>query len=251
MHELSSPKTWFLFLEYIIVVSFWCYFCKAEVDDLSSNPALYFTNPMSIMQFISLSLCLYCMVSYASIVLSHFFLNFTLPFSPVPMDRYIEYTKLSDLSMQFSSFMTNISINTCLIFIRCISLTTGLVPQTGIVFNTIDQVRNRVFAFCFMFMIMLFAFSMAAFFLFGPMAAPFSELAKSFINMIKMIMTEANLEVLQRSSNFYVGTGFFMVFHIFFLIVQQIMLAILIHGYQKERRRINNLADSERLYIYI
>mmetsp|Transcript_133030 Transcript_133030/g.331995 ORF Transcript_133030/g.331995 Transcript_133030/m.331995 type:complete len:1777 (-) Transcript_133030:96-5426(-) len=244
-HDLSRPASWVRFFIYTSVLIMFCFFVKAEFEDMSADWVSYFSDLMAMVHAASLALCAYCLVIHLTIFVSYTYLHFQFPMSTDKTARQQEFEDLASLAVRMDNFVTILSVNTLLICVRLISVITTLVPQAGIVINTMLQVGYSLIAFCVMFAIMSVGFTFVGYFCFGMRTEGFSTIAHSAISTTKMLMHDPNY-LLLREGDSDAGFVFFVVFHISFLLVQQIALSILMLGYFKERGRVEQLQDVDK-----
>lgn len=236
LHDFANPVTYVRFGCYIIILLLFCVFVKTEIDDMTADYATYFSNFMLLVHCISLVLCAICIVQYFMIVFSYAYINFEFPL-PVPKaERYRDFEDLVNLANSMGDFMLIISLNLCLVLCRLITLMTTIVPQSGVIFNTFGSMKYNLVAFFMMFVIMVLGFTMAGYFLFGTRAESYSTMTQAFLSTLRLMQREGAREQLNNADPMMANI-YFVVFHLFFLIVLQILISVLIYGYDKEKER--------------
>jgi hypothetical protein len=245
LHSYERVETYVRLVLYVVILVLFVYFVKNEVDDMQADYVTYFSNFMALLNIASLVICAYCIVEYLTIVLSFDFINFTLPFDDDVKKREEQFKSLVDLAQRTQAFMMPLAINLLFTFARFISLLTGLFPDSGIVFNSIHQARFQLLGFLTVFVVMIVGFTFAGFYIFGVGMVEYSSLDRAFITTLKAIMRETLFSKMYNTSP-ALALGFFLTFHLFFLIVKQPMLSIIIYGYCLEKKRMQGLSDSDR-----
>jgi len=245
LHDLSMPEAWLRFLLYITIVVLFCYFVKSEVEEFSADWTNYLSDFMTVVHVTSLAMTAYCIILYMSITLSYTYLHYEFREFEVKLTKHQEFEDLANLAINMEHFMATLSVTTFLICIRCISVMTTLIPQTGLVVNSVLHVKYNLTAFCTAFSVLMIAATITSYFFFGARVEAFSTITYSIITTIQMVMKDPICHVLQRGDE-QMGYGYFIIFHLFFLIVQQSLLSILIGGYFTERSRIDKLRDADR-----
>lgn len=240
MHDPRSPTSWLRFILYLIIILLFVFFVKVEFEDMSADPSTYFSDVISVMHAVSLFLVGYCIVLYLTVVVSYSYLHFSFPMANDMNARIGQFQDLASLSGRVADFITLVSVNICLIFIRCIAVVTTLAPTTAIVFNTISEAKYSLMSFCIMFGIIFLGFTFAGYFLFGTRMQEYSTVIKAILSTIKLIMGDSTFPDLDIADG-DMATVYFMVFQILFLIVSQILLSIVIQGHKKEKERLTSL----------
>lgn len=245
LHEISHPLTYVRFVLYVSILLLFCIFVKTEVDDMTADYASYFSNFMLLVHCFSLVLSAVCIVQYFLIVFSYAFINFVFPMSTDVSVRQQDFEDLVNLANSMGSFMLIISLNICLVLCRLITLMVTVIPQSGVIFNTFGQMKYYVVAFFVVLMIMLFGSAMAGYFLFGSRLETYSTMTKAFLSTLRLLQREVAREGLLRADT-RMGNIYFVVFHLFFLIVMQLLVSVLIFGYveEKERSRVMDVGDA-------
>lgn len=233
------------FILYGVIVGLFVYFLKNEVDEISADWADYFTNVMAILNLISLMLTLSCIISYLASVLDYDFFHFALPFSLDADVAEHDFSAIVDLAMRMENIQPLMSINAALIYLRLSTMLTGIVPDSGLVFNAIHQVRLHLGGFFLMFVLVTLGFTFTGHYLFGQRMQGFSNMLESFVTVTKAILACLNYSELTQA-NPQLAEAFFFIFHLFFLVVQQPMLSIILYGYFTEKNRLSKLQDTDR-----
>jgi len=245
LHDPSKPETYIRFLLYIVIIMLFCIFVKTEVDDMTADYRGYFSNFLVYAHVASLGLCAICIVQYLMIVCSYAYINFKFPMPDDPLDQQQDFEDLVNLASSMGTFTWIISWNLFLILARFITLMTSIIPQSGVIFNTFGQMKYNLVAFFMMFGVMMLGFSFAGYYLFGARIEAYSTLTTAILSSFRMMLREP-VRAMVKKGDAELGSIFFVVFHLLFLIVQQILISVLIYGYDKERERIENMVDAER-----
>lgn len=95
------------------------------------------------------------------------------------------------------------------------------------------------------FLVLLGGFTFSGYFLFGVQLSKFDKVTGALLEVIKMVCLTSNIEEL-RAADIQLGWIYFVIFHLSFLIFQQILYAMLICGYDLEKDRIEKLQEAEK-----
>eukprot|EP00928_Gymnodinium_smaydae_P092333 TRINITY_DN7618_c0_g2_i1.p1 TRINITY_DN7618_c0_g2~~TRINITY_DN7618_c0_g2_i1.p1 ORF type:complete len:1751 (-),score=274.06 TRINITY_DN7618_c0_g2_i1:106-5358(-) len=245
LHDPSRPESYVRFILYLLIIGLFIYFLKNEFDDMSADVVAYFSNFMALLHMTSLVLCAVSIILYIRVALNYDYLMFELPLPRDFQMRVAEFESLVTLSDSMATFSYVIGWNSCLIYIRLISLLIGLAPDSGIVFNTITQVRFHLLGFLAMFVILTVAFCLGGYFLLGAGSWLFSTWTGSFMTTTRAILRESHYHQIMEACP-ELGFMFFFSFHLTFLIARQPMLSMIIHGYFLEKERMKQLSDTDR-----
>lgn len=246
LHNVNEPSTWIRFFLYLVIIVLFVYFLKNEFDDMSADTVSYFSVPMSVIHILSLSLTGFCVIYYVTIVLAPDYIKFQFPISDGDEEKEKAFSSISSLASRMDVVVAFLSVNTVFIFIRFISLLTSLAPDSGVVFNTIGHVKFYLLSFGVIFFVVMTGFWIAGFLLFGSNVYAFSDLLRSFITTFRGAVAQDSLCEMMEVSDQDLGVLFYFLFHMFFLIVKQPMLSIIIYGYNVEKIRMSKLADTDR-----
>merc|ERR1712048_1209439 len=99
-----------------------------------------------------------------------------------------------------------------------------------IVFNTIGQAASNLITFGMLTLVMFLGFTIAAYTLFGAKVEDFSSLPNAFITSLMMVMRLGMYEEMKEGDSL-LATPFFIVFHLYFLILTTVLLSIMVRGY--------------------
>ncbi|CAE8619193.1 unnamed protein product [Polarella glacialis] len=246
VHDLDKWESWARFMLYIIILVCFTVFLKNEIEDMSADVTSYFTHVMGIIHVVSFGLCAYCILTYAMIVCSFTFLNFSLPISPIASERNLEFQNLASLADMQATFMVWVSTNTGLICVQAIALMSNLAPHWSLILITISRMRKHLLAFLAILVVLILGFVQAGMLLFGESFLHFSDFLRGIVSGVQMVNGQGNYTSLQEA---HPGAGYmyFLIFHICFLIFKTVLLSIIINGYIFERRSLEN-ADSADTY---
>jgi hypothetical protein len=234
LHDWGQPLSYVRYSLYLLIVIIWCVMTLFEIDDLNNDPKAYFSNMMSLISFWSLLISFVFFVLYVRTVMSHTYFNFALPLTGTSAEKKRQFDDLVDMASQFKLFLRLLSINACLVFVSTVAQLTVLAPRFGIVWKTIQRQKEQLIAFFTIFFFSIVGFTFAGQVLFGNMDAAWSNFFEGMISVVQMTMLDDNLGRL-RLADINMGYYYFMFFHIFFLIIKQILLSILINGYKVEK----------------
>eukprot|EP00429_Kryptoperidinium_foliaceum_P003204 CAMPEP_0176020016 /NCGR_PEP_ID=MMETSP0120_2-20121206/9685_1 /TAXON_ID=160619 /ORGANISM="Kryptoperidinium foliaceum, Strain CCMP 1326" /LENGTH=1787 /DNA_ID=CAMNT_0017353103 /DNA_START=63 /DNA_END=5426 /DNA_ORIENTATION=- len=242
LHDMSNGANWARFVVYLFVVIFFIYFLKAEVEDMLVSYIAYFSDPLAILQLVSLLLTLVCLVLYISVAMSYTFLNFEFPLDEDPAERQQEFKDLANLALGFEQFSGVLAVNTFLVCVRAVPAVAVLVPQFGIVLDSLRKVKYTLAAWMSLYFSLLIGFSFAALYIFGPRAEEFCTLTASVITSVKVMMGGSIKLTLEKSDP---GMAFFcfIVFTVPFFIVHEVFYAIVLSGYSKDRQEKDKSSD--------
>lgn len=234
LHDASNPSTWVRFVIFLIVLCFFCYFLKAEVEDMLVSVSGYWSDPLAIMQVLSLSLTAVSLVMYLMVSLSYTYINFEFPLALNMEERFNEFQDLANLAMGMERFNTVMAVNTFVVCLRGVAAAVVLVPQLGAVVDSLGHVKYTFMAWFALYIAMLLGYSFAGLFVFGPRSKDFCTFTDSFITSVKVMSGGRIFNSLQKSDADVAFTCF-IVFVIPFMIVHEVFYSILLSGYLRDR----------------
>jgi hypothetical protein len=229
---------WLRYLALLVMVVGFFGFFKYEMDDISADPLAYFTNALQIIHFISLVLSLVIVIVWCSLVYSYDYRSARLPLDVEITAKTEQFENIVGLAGVAKIFSDIMSVNLCLIIIRCILLMANMTPFLSVIINTISTARLDLFSFVVVFAILFFGFTVAGYILCGSRTKDFSTWPRSFITCLKMVMGESNFEKLD-SGDQMLGQPYFFCFHLIFIIIKNVLLSVICLAYYKERKKVD------------
>lgn len=237
IHDFSLVSSYVRIFTYIVIIICFVFFFRSQVEDVSADYRLYFSEPMGYIHLATILLCAYVIVIYLTIIFSYAFLNFNLPMETS------EFADIAELTINNQDLKVVVSVITCLLFVQAVAECTSLIPQLRLLVDSMGVMSNHLVTFFVVFFIMILGFSLAGMFLLGFNLSQFSSPAHSILTVVEMIRGKANYDLIVEADDSF-GDAYFLFFQFFFLIFQQFLLTILMTGYLKERKR---LAESEQV----
>jgi len=242
--DMDNPQNYARLLVEILLLCLYFFFVKNELDDMSLPG--YFYKFANLLHLATLAMMTFCIAWYAWLVLDYPYrreLEFEYPrmFLDEHMmeQRKKSFDKYCDIANKTTIFMNVETLTLCLVFIRVFTLMMMAVPRSGIIFNTIAQASRNLLTWVLMTGIMFFGFSAAAHYLFGTNVFMYSTFGKSFVMSFSMIIGQSNFERLQRGDDNW-GLVYYFSFHLYFIILVNMLIAILTGGYIREKNRLMN-----------
>ncbi|CAE7383465.1 unnamed protein product, partial [Symbiodinium necroappetens] len=237
IHDLNAVPTYFLFALYLVIIVCFVFFLRAQIEDISADYRAYLSEPMGYIKLALFCLCFYCIVQYFTIVFSYMFLNFRLPMKPS------DFQEVAELTMNNEDLKVAVSVTTCLLFVQAIAECCAVLPQLQLLVHSMGVVKEHLAAFIVAFFIMVLGFGLGGMFALGWKVGEFGSMPHSILTVVEMIRGKSNYPTIISADGDF-GDAYFLFFHFFFLIFQQFLLAILVVGYMKVRKRH---ADSEQV----
>ncbi|CAE7255774.1 pkd2 [Symbiodinium natans] len=237
IHDTNSVSTYFLFFLYLVIIVCFVFFFRAQIEDISADYRAYLSEPMGYIKLALFCLCFYCIMQYFTIVFSYTFLNFRLPM------KTSDFQEVAELTMNNEDLKVAVSVTTCLLFVQAIAECCTLIPQLQLLVHSMSVMKEHLAAFFVAFFIMVMGFALGGMFALGWKIREYGTMPYSILTVIEMMRGKSNYPSII-SANHEFGDAYFLFFHFFFLIFQQFLLAILVIGYMKVRKR---QADSEQV----
>eukprot|EP00403_Amphidinium_massartii_P003708 CAMPEP_0178383642 /NCGR_PEP_ID=MMETSP0689_2-20121128/7105_1 /TAXON_ID=160604 /ORGANISM="Amphidinium massartii, Strain CS-259" /LENGTH=1704 /DNA_ID=CAMNT_0020003865 /DNA_START=14 /DNA_END=5129 /DNA_ORIENTATION=+ len=245
LHEVSSWETWFRYILFVVVLALLVYFVKNEIDDMTSEGSEYFKNLVNLVHLTSLGLSLYLIILHFQITLNYRYVQFKFPLESNVGGEEEVFRDLVGLANDQATYNTIISITTCLIFSRCISLISTLAPDSGVIFNTFSQAKENLMSAFVLFLVVFAGFTFCSWFLLCTAGTNFYNLPSTITSHMTMIMGFSNYDAIRKGDP-NIALPYFCVFHLFWLVVKQLLLSIIICGYLKERETIAKPGQSDK-----
>jgi hypothetical protein len=227
----------------MILLMFW--FLRTEVDDMSADPKVYFTGLQQILQLCSLALSFTVVIMWALLVFNYDYRQQKLPLLEDSAEKLQQFDNLVSLANLASAFQDVMSVNLCLIIIRCIFLMANMTPSLSVIVSTLHRAGSDLFAFITVFSVLFLGCTFASYFLCGSRNEQYKDFIYSVITCLKMVMGESQFSALA-SGDPVLGMVFFFFFHMSFIIVQNVLLSVLCLAYNEERKRVENPAVAEK-----
>lgn len=237
IHDFSLVSTYARIFIYIVIIVCFVFFFRSQVEDISADYKLYFSEPMGYIHLALVVLCAYVIVIYLTIIFSYAYLHFNLPMEAA------EFPDIAELTMNNQDLKVVISVVTCLLFVQAVAECTSLMPQLRLLVDSMAVMSNHLVTFFVLLFLMILGFGLAGIFLLGYDLSQFRSVDRSILTVVEMIRGKANYDQIVEADDSF-GDSYFLFFQFFFLIFQQFLLTILMTGYLKERKR---LAESEQV----
>lgn len=245
-HDESSTQTYVRAAVYFILIVLFIFFLRDEITDMTADPADYLSNFLKIISLSALAMFVVSGVVYVQLVLHHAFITFEFPMADQGfyMERRIQqFDDLVMLSENQEQFFMMLSILWMLVMVRVIVIGTSLIPDMTIVFNTLSRISADLTGLLILVLVFWAGFCFAFHYLFGVRSKPFSGLATTFITTLRMIMGQTLYEAMEQGDPSY-SSIFFIMFHVWFLILQQVLLSVVIVGFDDEKQASKSPGDT-------
>lgn len=215
------------------------FFFSNEISDISSESLDYFKRPAAIIQVVTITFSVVCIIYYTLLVLNYWYINFTFPMTANVEDEETVFRRLLMLASRSETFNTLLSFNTCLVFSRCVMLMSRTAPDAAIFFNMIEEAKKPLLSFFLMCGVMLYGFTLSSFYLFAQSTSEFRKVEGAFLNILMMVMGSPNFDICV-NGDIAMGMVFFFVFHVFNIVVLQLFLSTLIVGYDTAKGGVDD-----------
>lgn len=243
IHSPLLFTAWVRYFLYLVIVSFVIVFVKNEVEDMTTDYAGYFSQPMGYVTVCSFAFILYTMVLFFTMVFHFTFLNFRLPMDTDPRKQIEQFQSIAHLAGTNETFNVALGISTCLVVAQGVSLMTSLLSQWRLVSVTLSSMAQHLVAFLAIFFIMIVGFGQAGHWLLGLKMDAFRSTSRGILTVMEMVKGKANYKEIVREGGFF-GDVYWFGLEFFFLIFQQFLTALISVGYFKQRAMQSDHAAS-------
>eukprot|EP00392_Amoebophrya_sp_AT5.2_P001310 g1312.t1 len=260
----SSALNYFrLFLEIVVLVLFG-FFLVDEWSNFADAPRAYLSKSSSWLSIVSLGFTLITVVLYVVLVVSHDYTALMLPLPSLEDGREITegwiegITSLQFLSERADAVASAASVNICFIFIRLLTLLANVSPNLGLVLQSLSQGQASLACFLFLFLLLFCGFALSGYLQFGGNVEMFSTWYKALLTCLRMSMGDFDFKLLKNSAQTpFIATVWFILFMaIFFLVLVNMFLSIIVSCYNKqvkylnEQLEIHGEIDSLKLFVH-
>lgn len=163
----------------------------------------------------------------------------------IPIEENEELDNLINYAISFRSFARVTAITTLLISFKVIVILKNKYPSFGVLFDTIRGAKRDIFNFGLITIVLLNAFALAGHLGFGMSSEYFSTVDSSFMTLFEMILGNANMYFFG-DVNPELSKIFFLIYmSLFFFILLNMFLAIVIATYTDIRQRNQKLLEAK------
>lgn len=226
------------FLLAVMVILFFS-LLRSEIDDMSSNPGQYLTNIMQLLQLASLGLSCAAIGWWVVTVYSYSYRRVGLPLPTEEVRKQEVLSNLVDLATNMQTFVNILAVNILLVVIRCITVVSSMSPQSNVIFLTINRAKGDLLSFVIVFMILFAGFTFSGFYLCGQSSSAFTNIITSMLTCLKMVMGEPMRAEIEDGDRTF-GIAYFFGFHLFFIIIQNMLLSMICLAYYKESEMLKD-----------
>lgn len=245
LHDFGRARTYTRIVTYFILACLFIFFLKDEITDMTAAPTEYFTNYLKVISLSALLMFFVTLIVYCQLVLTHEYitLEFPLPDQDFEQHKRIEeYDQLVYLGYMQDLFFSCLSFLWLLFMWRVIVIGTSLVPDMSIVFATLRSILPNLFAWFALLVVFWAGFTISYHYIFGVRSYQFSEPYLASLTTLRMMCGQTMFEDMQQGDPNY-ATLLFIGFHLWFLIIFQMMYSIVILGYGLEKKDAENSGD--------
>lgn len=255
LHDMDRTMTWVRFVLYGIIIVLFCYFVKTECEELSYGVIDKCSSVVTLLHALSLSMCLYCIIKYLTVVVSHAYLHYEFP-QPEEVEIWeargegpaflqAAFQDLVNLANSMENFCSVLSVKTFLVCLKCCTVMKVLVPQCGLFMATMLNVKGYLLGYIMVFGVCMSSFTLAGYYLFGYRIQEWSTMPGCLVTAIRMVMMDPNLQRLFAGDE-KMAYPFFIGFHLLFLVLQQVVHSFWLFGYIQQRALIEQLPEDEK-----
>ncbi|CAD7964530.1 unnamed protein product [Amoebophrya sp. A25] len=240
-------ETYFRLILEICVVLLFSFFLVDEYNNFSDAPVQYLKKPLSWLSVGNLALCFTCVILYIYWVTSHSFSSMELPLEGLQeggmiSKQWIEGVKeLQFLSERAQAVATVGGVNICFIFLRLLTLMSAVSPNLGLVLQSLGQGSESFSCFTFIFLLLFCGFGLSGYLQFGGTVEQFSTWYGALLTCLRMTIGDFDFkEMHSEAQNPFVAVIWFVIFMaIFFLVLVNMFLSIIVSCYNKQVRYLN------------
>eukprot|EP00397_Hematodinium_sp_SG-2012_P000231 GEMP01000231.1.p1 GENE.GEMP01000231.1~~GEMP01000231.1.p1 ORF type:complete len:1549 (+),score=321.39 GEMP01000231.1:115-4761(+) len=221
----------------IVVVLLTFYVVKNEVEDMTDDTRAYFASPVSLFDIVAIVIVIVCIILYYAMVFRYAYSNFAFPLPTISEtdDRIDAFNSLVDLSEDTHRLQRVVAFAVCIVFVRSIMLLCNLSRSWSMLFRTINQGKYFFLYFILIFHLLFVGFAFAGQFTFGGSVKSMSTFWLALLTALRMLLGEPLYNTLSRGDSTMVAPFYYVFRIIFYFILINIFLSIIVSSYDKEK----------------